>query len=138
MDEPDHVLVPSLGDADDADALTYALERYPAAAVTLQAVVTPLDSPLSEGRVVEREDERVADARRRAETIVGSVADPSRVTIEVREGRPTAVVPEYVHAEGIDHVVVSGHDAGIIERMLGSGIAEAIEERTAVPVTVVE
>lgn len=139
MTDPERVLVTTLGNPDDREALAYALETYPEAAVTLLAAVVPLDEPVSEGRVLERSDERLAEARSRAESIRESTDDPSRVTIRTREGPPVEVVPAYAEAHGIDRIVVPGHDAREIVRWLvGDGVPRRIEERASVPVTVLE
>ncbi|WP_247730423.1 universal stress protein [Halovivax limisalsi] len=136
---PNHVLVVALGDPDDAAALERALETFPAATVTLLSPVPPLDQPVSEGRILERSEERLADARARAEDLRTSVDDPSRVTVENREGPPAEVVPSFVDRNGVDHVVVPGHDvSGVVRRLLGDGIPELIAERTDVPVTILD
>ena len=61
--DPDCVLVPSLGQPGEDEALAYALEAFPDAEVILLAVVFPLDAPLSEGNVLARDDERTAATR---------------------------------------------------------------------------
>ncbi|AGB33591.1 UspA domain-containing protein [Natrinema pellirubrum DSM 15624] len=141
--DPDRVLVPTLGRPREDEALAYALETFPDAEVTLLAVVTPLDAPLSEGGVLERDDERTAAARESATALLESVADsrPERVRIETAEGRPGTVVPRYASDEGIDHVVLYGSETGstgFFRRFLGRGIAATVVERTAEPVTVLE
>ncbi|WP_254532206.1 universal stress protein [Natrinema gelatinilyticum] len=141
---PDRVLVPELGRPRADEALSYALETFPDAEITLLTVVTPLDAPLSEGGVLERGDERTAQARSRANELLESVADSAaadRVRFEVIEGRPGSVVPRYAADEGIDHVVMVGSGAGIdgfLRRFLGRGIAATVVERTTRPVTVLE
>ncbi|WP_254521838.1 universal stress protein [Natrinema caseinilyticum] len=141
---PDRVLVPELGRPRADEALSYALETFPDAEITLLTVVTPLDAPLSEGGVLERGDERAGQARSRANELLASVADPGaadRVRLEVTEGRPGSVVPRYAAEEGFDHVVMVGSGAGtdgFLRRFLGRGIAATVVERTARPVTVLE
>ena len=115
MADPDRVLVPTLGRPREDEALAYALETFPDAAITLLAVVTPLDGPLSEGGVLERSDERTAQARASARDLLESVADPTatdRTRIETADGRPGNVVPEYASDEDVDHVVMYGHEIG--------------------------
>lgn len=144
MVDPDRVLVPTLGRSREDEALAYALETFPQAAVTLLAVVTPLDAPLSEGGVLERSEERTAQARHSASELLESVADSAaadRVRIETAEGRPGTVVPRYASDEGVDHVVIYGSgtgSTGFLRRFLGRGIAATVVERTARPVTVLE
>ncbi|QCC58799.1 universal stress protein [Natrinema thermotolerans] len=143
MSDPDRVLVPTLGRPREDEALAYALETFSDAEITLLAVVTPLDAPLSEGGVLERDDERTAAARESATELLESVANarPERVRIETAEGRPGTVVPRYASDEGIDHVVLYGSETGstgFFRRFLGRGIAATVVERTAEPVTVLE
>ena len=47
MVDPDRVLVPTLGRPQEDEALSYALETFPDADITLLTVVTPLGAPLS-------------------------------------------------------------------------------------------
>ncbi|WP_265109480.1 universal stress protein [Halosolutus halophilus] len=143
MIDPDRVLVPTLGRPQEDEALAYALETFPEADVTLLAVVTPLDAPLSEGGVLERSDERTEAARDRAARLRASVDDAAidRVRIETVEGRPGTVVPQYASEEDVDHVVMSGHDAssmGFVRRFLGRSVATTVIDRTPRPVTVLE
>ncbi|MFA9416202.1 universal stress protein [Natrinema sp. HArc-T2] len=144
MADPDRVLVPTLGRPQEDEALSYALETFPDADITLLAVVTPLDAPLSEGGVLERDEERTTQARASAETLLESVADPDtedRVRIDLAEGRPGTVVPRYASEAGIDHVVMAGdrnRSSGFFRRFLGRGIDATVVERTAKPVTVLE
>ncbi|WP_254762393.1 universal stress protein [Natrinema marinum] len=143
MVDPDRVLVPTLGRPRADEALAYAIETFPDAEITLLAVVTPLGAPLSEGGVLERDEERSAEARASATDLLESVAPDAtdRVRIETAEGRPANVVPRYASEEGIDHVVMAGSGGGadgFLRRFLGRGIAATVVERTAEPVTVLE
>lgn len=144
MVDPDRVLVPTLGRPREDEALAYALETFPDAQITLLAVVTPLDAPLSEGGVLERDEQRTTQARASAASLLESVADPDtedRVRIDLAEGRPGAVVPRYASESGIDHVVMAGdrtRSSGFLRRFLGRGIDATVVERTAKPVTVLE
>lgn len=141
---PEHVLVPSLGRPGAQAALTYALESFPDADVTLLAVVTPLDAPLSEGGVLERDEDRLATARETSRELLERVGTdvPSgteRVRIEALEGKPGAVVPRYASEEPVDHVVMYGHRpevSGYVRRLLGRDVTTTVVERTDEPVTV--
>lgn len=141
---PDHVLVPTLGRPREDEALAYALETFPDADVTLLAVVTPLDAPLSEGGVLERDADRLEQTHQRAASLLESVDDDAageRVRVDVLEGRPGTVVPQYASDEAVDHVVMHGHGTttpGFVRRFLGRGVATTIVERTDEPVTVLE
>ncbi|QFU82122.1 universal stress protein [Natronorubrum aibiense] len=141
---PDHVLVPTLGRPREDEALAYALETFPDADVTLLAVVTPLDAPLSEGGVLERDADRLEQTHQRAASLLESVDDDAAgegVRVDVLEGRPGTVVPQYASDEAVDHVVMHGHGTttpGFVRRFLGRGVATTIVERTDEPVTVLE
>ncbi|ELY50073.1 universal stress protein [Natronorubrum bangense] len=141
---PDHVLVPTLGRPREDEALAYALETFPDADVTLLAVVTPLDAPLSEGGVLERDEDRLEQTRQREASLLESVdgdAARKRVRIDVLEGRPGTVIPQYANDEDVDHVVMHGHGtttAGFVRRFLGRNVATTVVDRTDEPVTVLE
>ncbi|WP_247003552.1 universal stress protein [Halosolutus gelatinilyticus] len=142
--DPDHVLVPTLGRPREVEALAYALETFPDADVIVLAVVTPLDAPLSEGGVLERDEQRAAAARERAIRLVEGVDDQSpddRVLIETAAGRPGTILPRYATDHDVDHVVMYGHDASsksIVRRILGRSVATTVVERIPRPVTVLE
>ncbi|MFP8953439.1 universal stress protein [Natrialbaceae archaeon A-arb3/5] len=144
MADPDHVLVPTLGRPREEEALTYAFETFPDASVTLIAVVTPLDAPLSEGGVLERSDTRTTETRDRASRLLEAVDVPGaadRVRIEVVEGRPGTVVPQFASEHDVDHVVMHGHESrtvGFVRRFLGRDVATTVIDRTPHPVTVLE
>ncbi len=140
---PDRVLVPTLGRPREDEALAYALETFPAADIVLLAVIMPLDAPLSEGGILERSEDRQAQAQASATNLLESVADGAsdRVRIETIEGRPGTVVPQYAAEEGIDHVVMYGSrtgSTGFLRRFLGRGIAATVVDRTPQPVTVLD
>ncbi|WP_394353282.1 universal stress protein [Haloterrigena gelatinilytica] len=144
MIDPDRVLVPTLGRPREDEALAYALETFPDAEITLLAVVTPLDAPLSEGGVLERSEDRSSQARSSAADLLESVAGPTataRVRVEAVEGRPGTIIPQYASDADVDHVVMYGHGSdtrGFVRRFLGRGIAATVVERTSRPVTVLE
>ena len=144
MADPDRGLGATLGRRQEDGALSYALETFPDAEITLLAVVTPLDAPLSEGGVLERREERTTQARASAAELLESVAGPDtgdRVRIALAEGRPGTVVPRYASEAGIDHVVMAGdrtRSNWFIRRFLGRDIATTVVERTTQPVTILE
>ncbi|MDG5758363.1 universal stress protein [Natronococcus sp. A-GB1] len=144
MADPDRVLVPTVGRPREDEALAHALETFPDADVTLLAVVTPLDAPMSEGGVLERDEARADEARDRATRLLAPIADPSatdRVEIETAAGRPGTVIPRYSTNHDIDQVVMRGHDrksSSLVRRLLGRGVAATVVERTDRPVTVLK
>ena len=144
MADPNRVLVPTLGRPREDEALAYALETFPDAEITLLAVVTPLDAPLSEGGVLERSEDRSSQARSSAVDLLESVAEPTataRVRVETVDGRPGNIIPQYASEADVDHVVMYGHGtetSGFVRRFLGRGIAATVVERISEPVTVLE
>ncbi|ELZ03144.1 UspA domain-containing protein [Natrialba chahannaoensis JCM 10990] len=143
MVDPDTVLVPTLGRPREDEALSYALETFPDANVTLLAVVTPIDAPMSEGGVLERAGERTHEARKRSARLLARIDESAadRVEIHSTAGRPGTVVPRYATDHDVDHVVMYGHDthsSGLVTRFLGRGVATTVIERTPQPVTVLK
>ena len=163
MRSPSDVLVSLVGRPREEEALEYALERFPDASITVLAVVLPIGARLSEGGILEREDEREAAERERARRLleaageraesvertrsgggeVGSDGErtdlPARVDIVVETGRPGMVVPAFASEHDIDHVVMSGEDGHwLVRRLLGRDITTTVTNRAPVPVTVLE
>lgn len=141
MIDPERVLVPLVGRPREAEAIEYSLETFPDAELTVLAVIAPIDSTMSEGGVLDRDEERRDAERDRARSLVRSTtADPDAVRIVVEDGRPGTVVPRYATETDAEHVVMRGHDdtRGLVRRLLGRGVATTVFERTSVPVTVLE
>ncbi|WP_418286546.1 universal stress protein [Halorubrum sp. DTA46] len=141
--EPDHVLVPLDGSPLADEALTHALAVFDCR-VTVLNVVTPLDAGMVEGGILEPDDERVAEARERAERFVERArtraAEEGR-TVEtlVETGDPADAILDTVETSDVDHVIMGGHggsQSGIAERLLGT-VATAVVGGADVTVTVV-
>jgi nucleotide-binding universal stress UspA family protein len=140
---PTHVLVPLDGSPLADDALDHALETFDCR-VTVLNVVTPLDSSMSEGGVLdgvgdredaarERADDLVEDAKRRAEAAGRSVG-----TV-VETGDPAETIVAFVDDHDVDHVVMGGHGGTrneLASRLLGT-VATAVVGEAPVTVTVV-
>ncbi|WP_123535682.1 universal stress protein [Halosimplex salinum] len=140
---PSHVLVPLDGSPLADDALAHALETFDCR-VTVLNVVTPLDSAMSEGGVLEAGDEREAEARERADRLVerarerAAEADRSVETV-VETGDPADAILKVVGEHGVDHVVMGGHGgerSAIGRRLLGT-VATTVVGEAPVSVTVV-
>ncbi|MCU4752608.1 universal stress protein [Halobacteria archaeon AArc-curdl1] len=163
MHSPSDVLVPLVGHPGEEQALEYALEQFPDASITVLAVVLPLGERLSEGGILDREEEREVAERERAARLLEAAGEraesvertrsgsdgagsdsertdlPSRVDIVVETGRPGTVVPAFASEHDIDHVVMSGDDGNwLTRRLLGRDITTTVTNRAPVPVTVVE
>lgn len=141
--EPSNVLVPLDGSPLSDDALTHALETFDCP-VTVLNVVTPLDASMSEGGILEPDEERRDEARTRADEIVARATrraeDAGRsVEVAVETGNPADTILDYVDANDADHVVMGGHGGepdGLAGRLLGT-VATAVVRRAPVTVTVV-
>jgi nucleotide-binding universal stress UspA family protein len=140
---PSHVLVPLDGSPLAEAALAHALDVFDCR-VTVLNVVTPLGADMSESGLRERDDERIAEARERAERAVAQArADdpiPER-TVEtvVETGQPAETILQYVDDHGVEQVVMGSHGDTQIEplrRLLGT-VATTVVTEASVPVTVV-
>lgn len=140
---PEHVLVPLDGSPLADDALVYALELFDCR-ISVLNVVTPIDAEMSEGGVLEAEEERVETARERAERVIdraqAEAADKDRtVETAIRTGDPAETILAYVDETDVDQVVLGGHGGprtGVLRRLLGT-VATTVVGEAPVPVTVV-
>jgi nucleotide-binding universal stress UspA family protein len=140
---PAHVLVPLDGSPLADEALTHALDTFDCR-VTVLNVVTPLDSSMSEGGVLERDDERRAAAKQRADEIVGAAKRRAtemgqEVETVVETGDPADTILAFIEEHDVDHVVMGGHGGtgeGIGSRLLGT-VATRVVGEAPVTVTVV-
>jgi nucleotide-binding universal stress UspA family protein len=140
---PSHVLVPLDGSPLADEALAHALETFDCRTTVLN-VVLPLDAPMSEGGVLDPEDERRTDASERAERLVeraerrATEAD-RRVETAVETGDPAETILAYVETHDVDHVVMGGHGGDrtrLARRLLGT-VATRVVGEAPVTVTVV-
>ncbi|MEF8780062.1 MAG: universal stress protein [Haloferacaceae archaeon] len=140
---PSHVLVPLDGSPLADDALVYALELFDCR-ITVLNVVTPIDAGMSEGGVLETEEERAEAARERADRLIeraqARAAEMDR-TIEtaVETGDPAEAILAHVDETDVDQVVLGGHGGprtGVLRRLLGT-VATTVVGEAPVPVTVV-
>ncbi|QKY18281.1 universal stress protein [Halorubrum sp. CBA1229] len=140
---PSHVLVPLDGSPLADEALTQAIELFDCR-VTVLNVVTPIDATMSEGGVLEPDENRRETARDRTESVVeraktrASEADRS-IETAVETGDPAEVILEYVAAHDVDRVVMGGHggERGSIARRLLGTVATTVVSEAPVTVTVV-
>ncbi len=139
-----HVLVPMDGSPLAEKALRYAIETFECR-VTVLNVITPLDSPLSEGGVLESDEERIREAEERAERLIESAksqtgATDLRIETVIQVGDPTETILEYVETHDIDQVVMGGHggsESRLARRLLGT-VTTAVIGDEPVTVTVVK
>lgn len=138
-----HVLV-AYDDSTQADrALSFALDSFPDAHVTLLTVIDPADAgsrrrlslpPLG--------DEWLARAREDASERLAAAADRARdagvetdTSIEV--GRPANTIVAYAEDHDVDHVVMGSHGRSGVTRILLGSVAENVVRRSPIPVTIV-
>lgn len=140
---PDHVLVPLDGSPLADEALAHALALFDCR-VTVLNVLTPLDAGMAESGVLESDEERMAEARERADGLVDAarerVGEPDReVDVVIETGDPAETILTVVDDAGIDQVVMGGHggDLGEIARRLLGTVATAVVSESDVTVTVV-
>ena len=140
---PSHVLVPLDGSPLADDALAHALDTYDCR-ITVLNVVQSLDTGMSEGGVLTPDDERIAEARERADRLVeraseqAAAADRSVDTV-VETGDPAETILSVVSEMNVDHVVMGGHGGTrneLARRLLGT-VATAVVGEAPVSVTVV-
>lgn len=142
MDRPERVLVPLDGSPLADEALEHALVVFPDAAFAVLNVITPVDAGMSEGGLLEPDEERRIHARERAEALVDRAErrvseSGTPVEVIVESGDPATAILDYVDEGGIDHVVMGGHGrSDLAARFLGS-VATSVVTRSSVPVTVV-
>lgn len=142
MDRPARVLVPLDGSPLADEALEHALVVFPDATLAVLNVITPADAGMSEGGLLEPDDERQTHARERAEALVERAARRTSevgasVEVAVESGDPATAILEFVDESGVDHVVMGGHGrSDLAARFLGS-VATSVVTRSPVPVTVV-
>lgn len=141
---PEHVLVPLDGSPLAEEALEHALATFECR-VTVLNVVTPLDTHMSEGGIVEPDEDRRATARERATRLIDRAGErePEAMdrTVEsvVETGDPAETILEYVDREDVDHVVMGSHGQerhAVVRRLLGT-VATRVVGEAPVTVTVV-
>jgi len=140
-----HVLVALDGSPLADDALAYALATFDCR-VTALNVVTPLDTSMSEGGILDAGEERRTAAEERTTTLVERVRErmadagaDNRVETAVETGDPAETIVEYVESHDIDQVVMGGHggDRSELGRRLLGTVATSVVSEAPVTVTVV-
>lgn len=140
---PSHVLVPLDGSPLADDALTHALDTFDCR-VTVLNVVTPLDTGMSEGGVIEADEGRQATAAERADRLAERARERAAevdrtVETAVETGDPAETILAFVEGNDVDHVVMGGHGGpreGAVRRLLGT-VATTVVGEAPVTVTVV-
>ncbi|MFD1589428.1 universal stress protein [Halorientalis brevis] len=143
---PRSVLVPFDGSASARDALEYALEQFPDAAVTVLFVsATKVDehqvitSQTELEDVLEQEEDERTRERKRALTAAERIANryDRDVRTAVEWGNLATKVLEQSRTEGVDHLVIGRPEERRFRDLLQGSVVETIVRRAPVPVTVV-
>ena len=141
--EPSHVVVPLDGSPLSDDAIAYALAVFDCR-ITVLNVVTPLDTDMSEGGILEPDEARLDAARARADQLIErarhqAAASDRTVEVAVETGDPAETILAYIDTTDVDHVVIGSHGGpkiGALRRVLGT-VATTVVGEAPVPVTVV-
>ncbi|MFA9517549.1 universal stress protein [Halopenitus sp. H-Gu1] len=141
--QPSHVLVPMDGSPLAGKALEHALAVFDCE-VTVLNIITPLDSPLSEGGVLEVDETRFKTAQERSENLIERAsrqAETAGREIEtvIETGEPAKTILAYVDTHDVDQIVMGAHggEQGRIARRLLGTVATAVVGDAPVTVTVV-
>lgn len=140
---PTQVLVPLDGSPLAREAFAHALETFDCR-VTVLNVVTPVDAGMSEGSVLDPGDDRLDDARERAERVIDDASQEAaardrEIDTAVVTGDPAETIVDFVGTTDVDHVVMGGHGGSsgdLSSRLLGT-VATSVVAEAPVTVTVV-
>jgi nucleotide-binding universal stress UspA family protein len=121
-------------------ALTYALENFPAAAVTVLTVVGEPSMMMGKSMSLAFEDDIEAAARERAQSVLEraratAAEHDAEVKTAVTLGRPARAIVE--RAKAFDTVVIGSHGGDMADRLFVGNVAETVFKRSPVPVVVV-
>lgn len=137
------MLVPLDGSQLADKALVHAIETFDCQ-ITVLNVVTTLDGAMSEGSIVAVDQNRLEEARKRAEGLVQAAqqrSDSNNQSIEttVETGDPSETILSYVENNDVDHIVMgsNGGDGGEMTRRLLGTVSTAVIAEAPIPVTVV-
>lgn len=134
------VLVP-MDDSEMAEhALSYALEAYPDARITVLTVVGEPSPMWGEAMAIALADDIEQAARERAEKVLDRAQEIAReadreIDTSVVLGSPARAICN--HADNFDTVVVGSHGGSMSDRLVLGNVAERVFRRSPVPVTVV-
>lgn len=137
------LLVPVDG-SDPADAaLSFALDEYPDADITILSVIDPTD--VGRGSIEASTDafERLQQtAEDRAEQVLEGArerAEKQGVDVETETvvGMPARAIVEWAENNDVDGIIIGSHGRTGVTRVLLGSVAETVVRRSPVPVTVV-
>lgn len=136
---PSHVLVPFDGTPQSEAALSFTVEEWPDAAVTLLYVIDPVTAGLGQRALPSDSEawyERARETARSELAAARHLVDRD-VDTRIEVGSPSRVVVTAAGEEPYDHVALGSHGREGVSRILLGSVAEAVVRRSPVPVTVV-
>lgn len=134
------VLVPMDGSEMSHHALTYALENFPDASITVLTVVGEPSMMMGEAVSIALEDDMEQAAEEHAEDVFDRAREiatgyDTEIETIVAVGRPARAIVS--RAEDYETVVIGSHGGDFVDRLFVGNVAETVFRRSPVPVTVV-
>lgn len=134
------VLVAMDGSEVAEQALRYALDAHPDAAVTVLTVVGEPSAMFGEATAISLSKDPGKSAEKRAEPVLSRAREIAAeagadIGTDIRIGHPAREI--IGHADDYDTVVIGSHSGGLADRILVGNVAEKIVRNSPVPVTVV-
>ena len=136
------ILVPMDGSEASEQALEYAIETYPEAAITVLHVIdlpTPTVSEFGSGSyeetAVQSTEQRADEIADRARAVASSAGYDGELEVTTSIGTPSRSIID--RATDVDAIVMGSHGRHGASRILLGSVAETVVRRAPVPVTVV-
>ena len=136
------ILVPMDGSEASEQALEYAIETYPEAAITVLHVIDlpmptvgELGSGASRESAVQGTEQRAEEIADRARAVASSTGFDGELEVTTSIGTPSRSIID--HAADVDAIVMGSHGRHGASRILLGSVAETVVRRAPVPVTVV-
>ncbi len=137
---PQRVLVPLDGSPQAHEALTYASETFPEAALIAVHVLNPAAGTTDIEGIMADTAGVVDEQQRFAEELfeqARKTAGDQIVNTEILAGRAANEIVRYVADHDIDAIVMGSHGRDGAARLLLGSVSETVVRRSPVPVTVV-
>lgn len=136
----ERILVAYDGTPQAEEALAFAREEWPDAAMTLLYVINPVEAGYSASAgVPSGAEEWYESAKRTAEELLAEAREEHGDDLdgETTVGRPSRVIVETAEEDEFDHIVIGSHGRSGVSRILLGSVAESVVRDAPVPVTVV-
>lgn len=140
-----HVLVPMDRSEPAARALSFALETFPDASLTVIHVTNPVEDTyfVGEEDFYTRYEALEEESRERAQATLADAeamaAEHERdIRTEAAIGQPAEAIVQFTGDENVTHIIIGSHGRSGMARILLGSVAEKVVRRAPVPVTVVK